>query len=49
MTKIYGRRFPDLDKQEYLTTYNTIECDNSLIFRTIVNRPSNEDRIRGIC
>ena len=49
MTKIYGRRFPILDKKEYLTTYNTIECDNSLIFRTLVNRPANEDHIRGMC
>lgn len=47
--KRYGRRFPNLDKQEYVTTYYSIECEHSLIFRTMVDRPTNEDRIRGMC
>ena len=49
MTKIYGRRFPSLDLEEKQTTYNTIECTNTLIFRTLADRPVNEDKIRGVC
>ena len=48
--KRYGRRFPHLDKYEKTSAndYN-IDCENSLIFRTLADRPLNEDRIRGIC
>ena len=47
--RVYGRRFPSLDKYENMSANNSnIECQNSLIFRTIVDRPSNEDRIRGM-
>lgn len=48
--KRYGRRFPNLDKCE-ITSANDyiIGCENSLIFRTVSNRPANEDTIRGIC
>lgn len=49
MTRIYGRRFPHLDKQENTSTNNSIiGHDYTLICRTILDRPSNEDRIRGI-
>ena len=47
-SKIYGRRFPSLDREEKQTTDYTIECANTLIFRTITNRTQNEDRIRGV-
>jgi hypothetical protein len=47
--RVYGRRFPSLDKYENMSANNSIiECQNSLIFRTIADRPSNEDRIRGM-
>lgn len=48
--KRYGRRFPNLDKRE-ITSANDyiIGCENSLIFRTVSDRPANEDTIRGIC
>lgn len=47
--KVYGRRFHSLDKYENMSANNSIiECQNSLIFRTIADRPSNEDRIRGM-
>ena len=49
MTKCYGRRFPNLDSKKCETTYYSIECEHSLIFRTVSNRPANEDTIRGIC
>lgn len=47
--KTYGRRFSYLEAERTQTTCNNIECLNSLIFRTINDRPANEDRIRGIC
>ena len=48
--KRYGRRFPHLDKYEKTSANDyIIGCENSLIFRTLTDRPLNEDRIRGIC
>lgn len=47
--KTYGRRFPSFEGKEIPTTTYTIECESSLIFRTLADRPLNEDRIRGIC
>ena len=47
--KIYGRRFSCLEDERLSTTTNTIECESSLIFRTLIDRPANEDRIRGFC
>lgn len=47
--KQYGRRFPSLEGQEITTTCNNVVCENTLIFRTLANRPQNEDRLRGVC
>lgn len=48
--KRYGRRFPHLDKYEKTSANDyIIESTNSLIFRTLADRPLNEDRIRGLC
>lgn len=47
--KRYGRRFPSLETTEDATTTYTIECESSLIYRTICDRPANEDRLRGVC
>lgn len=46
--KNFGRRFSSLEGTETATTYNTIVCENSLIFRTMKDRPLNEDTIRGV-
>lgn len=46
--KTYGRRFPNLDSKKCETTYNIIESTNSLIYRTLLDRPANEDAIRGL-
>lgn len=50
MTRIYGRRFPNLENTENYSANNSIiGHDYTLICRTLLDRPSNEDRIRGIC
>lgn len=46
--KTYGRRFSNLEGERTQTTSYIIECENSLIFRTLADRPANEDRIRGV-
>lgn len=46
--KRYGRRFPSLEAKGTQTTNYTIECESTLIFRTLADRPQNEDRIRGV-
>lgn len=45
--KTYGRRFSQTRLIENKATYNIIECENSLIYRTLLDRPANEDAIRG--
>lgn len=50
MAKIYGRRFPNesykVENQRESPLYNGSFGD--LIFRTVQDRPENEDQIRGM-